>query len=47
MFPGGMVAPLVGMMPDMPPEWMPGAEFQPPFCPPFAGPQPFCMPQHK
>ncbi|KAJ0182082.1 hypothetical protein K1T71_002804 [Dendrolimus kikuchii] len=47
MMPGGMGAPMVGMVPpDMPPEWM--ADYQGPpggFCPPFPGPQPFCMPQ--
>ncbi|XP_061707608.1 probable histone-lysine N-methyltransferase CG1716 isoform X2 [Cydia pomonella] len=43
--PPGMVP---GMPPDVPPEWMgPSGEFQGPpgFCPPFGGPQQFCMPQ--
>ncbi|CAB3250495.1 unnamed protein product [Arctia plantaginis] len=54
MFPGSMVGGVVcgvpGLVPEMPPDWMPPhpghPEFQtPPFCPPFPGAQPFCMPQ--
>lgn len=56
MFGGGMVGGVVcgvpGLVGDVPPDWLPqpGAPHEysaAPFCPPFPGPQPFCMPQPK